>query len=239
MADQPTAQQVHIDTFGESESERRRKAKRTVGDDVEAIERAEAAIYKRDFTAAERKQLASEGKALPDGSYPIDTAADLHPASILARSGHGDVAGAKALIGRRAKTLGVTNPLADSTAKADLVIEFPIRKAEREGKVWGVVLDPTVTDSQKDDVSAEEIAKACHKYMVESRKADVRHSEEQTGADLIENYIAPADLVIEGQPVAKGCWIQAWQINDPIVKQEVDEKKLTGFSIGGSGFRVR
>jgi hypothetical protein len=74
-------------------------------------------LLKRKISAAERKQLAGEGKALPDGSYPVENEEDLHNAAILARSGHGDVAAAKRLIAKRAKELGVANPLANDTAK--------------------------------------------------------------------------------------------------------------------------
>ena len=62
-------------------------------------------------SADERRKAAGEGNALPDGSYPIRNAKELNSAAVLARSGHGDVAGAKKLIARRAKELGVANPL--------------------------------------------------------------------------------------------------------------------------------
>lgn len=75
-----------------------------------------AAEVKRDFSAEERRKLAKEGKALPDGSYPIADAEDLKNAAILAQSGHGDVAAAKRLIARRAKELGVANPLKKGNA---------------------------------------------------------------------------------------------------------------------------
>lgn len=78
--------------------------------DDEAV-KAEAAVYKRDIGTATRRKLASEHKALPDGSYPIANSEDLHNAAVLARSGHGNAAGAKRLIARRAKELGVANPL--------------------------------------------------------------------------------------------------------------------------------
>jgi hypothetical protein len=81
---------------------------------VDALFKAEAEVYKRDFSTDERKRLASEGKALSDGSYPIPDADALRRAAILARSGHGNVSGAKALIRRRAKELGVSNPLDDN-----------------------------------------------------------------------------------------------------------------------------
>lgn len=66
------------------------------------------------YTAAERRALAAKGHALKDGSYPIANATDLKNAAILAKSGHGNVAAAKALIARRAKELGVANPLDDN-----------------------------------------------------------------------------------------------------------------------------
>jgi hypothetical protein len=84
--------------------------------DEVALKAVEVAVYKRDVSAAERKELASRGHALSDGSYPIANAEDLGNAAVLARSGHGNVAAAKALIGRRAKDLGVPNPLSADKA---------------------------------------------------------------------------------------------------------------------------
>jgi hypothetical protein len=73
-----------------------------------------AGVEKRDVATAERRSLAGEGNALPDGSYPIKNTGDLHNAAVLARSGHGDVAAARRLIARRAGELGVANPLDES-----------------------------------------------------------------------------------------------------------------------------
>jgi hypothetical protein len=80
-------------------------------DDAKAFKAAEGAVYKRDIDTATRRRLAAEGKALPDGSYPIENAEDLGNAKTLAVSGHGDVAAARKLIARRARELGVPNPL--------------------------------------------------------------------------------------------------------------------------------
>jgi ssDNA-binding Zn-finger/Zn-ribbon topoisomerase 1 len=73
---------------------------------------------KEKHNAADRKKLADQGNALSDGSYPIADEEDLKSAAILAQSGHGDVEGAKRLITRRAKELGVKNPLDGDTADA-------------------------------------------------------------------------------------------------------------------------
>jgi hypothetical protein len=83
------------------------------------LESAAGYVIKRKVSAAERKKLASEGNALPDGSYPVENEGDLHNAAILARSGHGDVAAAKRLIAKRAKELGVANPLANDNASKE------------------------------------------------------------------------------------------------------------------------
>ncbi len=87
-------------------------------DDGETLKGA-GLVFKahRKFSSDERTSLASEGNALPDGSYPIPDEDALHRAVTLARSGHGDVAAARRLIAKRAKELKVPNPLAGDTKK--------------------------------------------------------------------------------------------------------------------------
>ena len=65
----------------------------------------------RTFTAADRRRNAQAGNALPDGSFPIPDADALRRAAILARSKKGNWKAARRLIARRAKELGVGNPL--------------------------------------------------------------------------------------------------------------------------------
>lgn len=77
----------------------------------------------RNYSAAERKEMAGDGRALPDGSYPINDEHDLNSAAILARSGHGDADAASKHIARRAKELGVANPLDDSAEKSQIAQE--------------------------------------------------------------------------------------------------------------------
>jgi len=120
----------------------------------------------------------------------------------------------------------------------DIRIEVGLIKGELEGKVYGVVLEPDLPDSQGDDVTPEDIEKACHAHMQEALAPDVQHSGRDAGATLIENYIAPQDLLLQGQPVRKGAWVQAYQVDDPVVKQEIADGKLTGFSLEGTGTRL-
>ncbi len=115
-------------------------------------------LAKRKVTAAERKRLADEGKALPDGSYPIENTEDLKNAAILARSGHGDVAAARRLIAKRAKELGVANPLADSASKDADVNTNPTNPTE-----------PTnVEPAEKSAVDFEEAVAKANKPLIET-----------------------------------------------------------------------
>src|SRR5579859_3296599 len=70
---------------GELSAARRRREAR------EGAAMTEPDCGKRDFSAEERRRLAREHKALPDGSYPIESELDLESAAHLARTGHGDV----------------------------------------------------------------------------------------------------------------------------------------------------
>ena len=116
-------------------------------------------VLKRKISAARRKELASEGKALEDGSYPIENESDLHNAAILARSGHGDVAAAKRLIARRAKELGVSNPLAAQKEVAEPEAVEPEVEQEVE-KTSAPEAAPEDKQEEVSELVKEAIAKA-------------------------------------------------------------------------------
>lgn len=93
----------------------------------DGVNKMKERVQKKFHSAKNRRSLAAQGKALPDGSYPINDAEDLHSAAVLARSGHGNVGAAKRLIARRAKQLGVKNPLAASPSvskSAEVLVEL-------------------------------------------------------------------------------------------------------------------
>jgi hypothetical protein len=93
---------------------------------LKAITDAEYPVYKRDIDTATRRRLASQGRALDNLSYPIETHEDADNAVTLALSGHGNVAAAKKLIRRIASKEGWQDILdrldgktSDSADKAD------------------------------------------------------------------------------------------------------------------------
>lgn len=80
---------------------------------------ARAVLMKRDFTAQERQDAADKGEALPDGSFPIKTVADLKNAvHDIGRAK--DPSKAKAHIIARAKALNASDQLPEGwISKAD------------------------------------------------------------------------------------------------------------------------
>lgn len=104
--------------------------------------------------------------------------------------------------------------------------------------VYGVVLQPGIPDSQGDTLTVDEIEKAAHEYLVTSRKQDLQHNEQTAAVDVVESYIAPADLIVAGRPVVKGSWVMASDIHDPAIKAGVRKGEITGYSIGGTAVRT-
>ena len=131
---------------------------------LKAMDGAEAAVLgkkHREFSAADRKRLAARGHSLPDGSYPIPDKDALRRAAILARSGHGNVAAARKLIARRAKELGVANPLDEDdavkkeaapaeTAAPDAVAKDDSSDTDDDGALHHDDGDDDDTDSEAD-----------------------------------------------------------------------------------------
>lgn len=101
---------------------------------------------KRDFTAEERKKLAEEGKAMPDGSFPIENKEDLKNAIRLAGQAK-DKKAAIDFICRRARALGAEDMIPEGWCKSDKAVE-----AE----------EMTKADCQKEDIF-EAVCKAMDK----------------------------------------------------------------------------
>lgn len=118
-----------------------------------------------------------------------------------------------------------------------VALDVELWKSDSDHMVYGVVLTPDVEDSQGDIASAEEIAKAAHRWLAEYREHDVQHSG-VAKADIVpvESFIAPADFEIGGHQVRKGAWVLGASVGDSEWKR-VEKGELTGWSITGSAIR--
>lgn len=120
---------------------------------------------KRDFTAEERKKLAEEGKAMPDGSFPIENKEDLKNAIRLAGQAK-DKAKAIEFICRRARALGAEEMIPDDW-KAKKSVEDEMEKADcKKEDIFEAVC------KAMDNSDDEEVKKGCSKLfhkMVEKK----------------------------------------------------------------------
>ena len=113
----------------------------------------------------------------------------------------------------------------------------PIFKADDEKRiVYGVVLEPDTRDLQGDVLGIDTIEEAAHKYLIASRLVGDSHSR-SAAAEVVESYLAPADIQLGGQSISKGTWIMGVHITDEEMWRAVKAGEYTGFSIGGTGER--
>ncbi len=94
-----------------------------------------------------------------------------------------------------------------------------------------VVLEPDVVDLHGDTYNATEVSKGCHSFNVECRKAFIDHSVETDAASIVESYISPVDMVLDGEFVSKGTWVAVVQFDKELWK-EVKKGTYDGLSIG-------
>lgn len=116
------------------------------------------------------------------------------------------------------------------TFKKDIQL---LTKADDPKKlVYGVVYEPGVEDAHQDFMTAEEIEKAAHAFLKDSRDIDKQHDFVSGAGELVESYIAPDDLEINGQTITKGSWIIATKATDEVWEQ-IQNGFITGYSMAG------
>lgn len=107
--------------------------------------------------------------------------------------------------------------------------------------VYGVVLAPNEIDAQDDFMTPDDIEKAAHGYLQNSRVVGSGHTK-PIEAYPVESFIAPQDFEVHGQygnqPVKKGSWVLGVKVEDPEEWQKVASGEYTGFSVGGHGART-
>lgn len=122
-------------------------------------------------------------------------------------------------------------------------ISVDVIKADDERQiVTGIVLQPTIADTQGDIVTKEDIELAAHRFLYGKTPIGIQH-QELAPADVrpVESFIAPVDYHVETprgrELVAKGSWIVAAHVPDKQLWERV-KNEFTGWSIAGTGRRI-
>ncbi|MCD7805696.1 MAG: XkdF-like putative serine protease domain-containing protein [Oscillospiraceae bacterium] len=102
--------------------------------------------------------------------------------------------------------------------------------------VTGIVYEPLTEDAHGNYMTEAEIRKAAYWFAKNGDKVDLQHSFEQAdGLSVVETYVAPSDMEIEGTPVVKGTWLMTVEVQNDEVWDKVQKGEVTGFSMGGMG----
>ncbi|WP_405131147.1 XkdF-like putative serine protease domain-containing protein [Paenibacillus sp. FSL H8-0317] len=105
--------------------------------------------------------------------------------------------------------------------------------------VIGVVYQPDVEDVHGDMMDAVEIEKAAHLFMENQHtyNIDKQHDLDADKGYVVESYIAPCDMEIGDQVIAKGSWVAGVKVTDDDAWEEIQKGDITGFSMFGVGKR--
>jgi hypothetical protein len=131
------------------------------------------------------------------------------------------------------------------------VLATEVRKVDADTEerfVLSLVLEPNDgedgpfhPDTQNDIYSATEIRRAAHGWMEKGGAVDLQHNWKALGVErvkVVENYLAPVDMVVGEAKVLKGSWLLGLRVLDDELWAAAKDGKLGAFSIGGSARRV-
>ena len=99
-------------------------------------------------------------------------------------------------------------------------------------QVTYVCMLPDSTDLQGDYTSVEEVRKAKESFNKSHQQANLFHMVNTDQFEVIESYLAPADMVLNSIAVLKGTWIMTLQINEDSLWQMIKDGDVIGLSIG-------
>jgi len=112
-----------------------------------------------------------------------------------------------------------------------------IKVDKQKQMLYGIFLVPEKPDWDGDVISAEDIEKVAHMFVVDYRTIDVMHKK-VVAAEIVESSIAwKNDLDFYGKKLAKGTWFGAIKVHDKEVWDKVLAGDYKAFSVRISGVR--
>ncbi|OKA19940.1 XkdF-like putative serine protease domain-containing protein [Bacillus cereus] len=124
--------------------------------------------------------------------------------------------------------------LTKSDEKPNFEKEVRVIKSEDEEKrlVYGIVYEPGVLDNHNDFADESTIEKAAHEFMLKYRQIDKDHDFKAGVGEVVESYIAPADMEVNGETITKGTWILVTKATEE-VWEAIQKGDYKGYSLAG------
>lgn len=164
---------------------------------------------------------------------------DADSAAFLAAGGSSGLAWCKLVL----KEAGVLNSLTKDIQKAETEVEEDLKGIEIKvaksvntelKQVTYVAMKPGV-DLHGDYVDLETIRLAKESFnrqLKKSKMANLFHLTMSDSFDIIESYLSPTDMTLNGHFVEKGEWLMTLQILDDSLWEMIKNDEVTGISIG-------
>ena len=95
-----------------------------------------------------------------------------------------------------------------------------------------VVLQPNVVDAHGDIYDETEVRKAKESFNSACMKANLFHMVQTDKFSFIESYVAPAEMIINGEYISKGTWLATIQAHDDDLWKAIENGEITGLSVG-------
>lgn len=121
----------------------------------------------------------------------------------------------------------------DTQPVFDVNVKLICKEEDEQKLVYGVVYEPNVVDAHGDFMTADEIEKAAHGFLKDYRQIDKQHDFQSGVGEVVESYVAPADMELGGQTVTKGTWLLVTKATDE-VWESIKSGEITGYSFAGT-----
>lgn len=123
------------------------------------------------------------------------------------------------------------------TTNKTVTLSTSLSKAVNEElkQVTYVAMLPDSVDLHGDYVSAEEVRKAKESFNKSEQRANLFHMAMTDTFEVIESYLAPCDMELNGYEVKKSTWLMTLQIKDDNLWTMIKNDEITGISIGAVG----
>jgi hypothetical protein len=97
-------------------------------------------------------------------------------------------------------------------------------------------------DLHGDNITIEEVRKACHAFNRSPRRANLFHKAMTDSVEFVESYILPTDIemqVADGsvKSIPKGAWLVVTQTTSDEIWKAQKDGRINGVSIGALGKR--
>lgn len=135
--------------------------------------------------------------------------------------------------GANKKKFFLTKSEQESTPIFEKQVRLLTKNEDEQRLVYGVVYEPDIVDAHGDFMTAEEIEKAAHEFMKEYRNIDTQHNFESGAGEVVESYVALADMNIGEEVIKKGSWVLVTRATEE-VWESIKKGEITGYSMAGT-----